>query len=156
VNEKTWVCDTCGEAIQRVENGWVEWLVKDNGNRKFVGHGLRLVHHQPASPRDPRGSCQYDGDKEFLNDGSTINDNALGSFLGADGLMELLSFLADDKIAKDEVLEMIKRLHIPGYEHARFRFDEAISRGVFEPNTMPGYYWQSDIDAVLRFIEQEH
>jgi hypothetical protein len=63
--------------------------------------------------------------------------------------------LARDELPKDEVLEMIKRLHIPGYEHARQHFQRAIADGVFEPNMPDGYYWQSNIDAVLRFLERE-
>jgi hypothetical protein len=81
-------------------------------------------------------------------------DFDLGHFLGTDGLMELLSFIAYGKLPIGEILEIIKRLHIPGYEQARFYFDEAIANGVFEPNTMPGYYRQSEINAVLRYIER--
>jgi hypothetical protein len=69
--------------------------------------------------------------------------------------MHLLSFLARDELPKDEVLEMIKRLHVPGYEHARLHFDRAIREGVFEPNMPDGYYWQSNIRAVLEFLEHE-
>ena len=68
--------------------------------------------------------------------------------------MELLSMISDDNFEdKEEVLEIIKRLHIPGYEKARCFFDEAIENGVFEPNTKPMYYWTRDIDAVLEYIK---
>ena len=46
---------------------------------------------------------------------------------------------------------MIKRLHIPGYEHARLHFNAAIDQLVFEPNTPPGFYWQHNNDAVLEW-----
>jgi hypothetical protein len=84
--------------------------------------------------------------------GFTLHDSHLNSFLGTDGLMLLLSMLAEGDLPKEEVLEMIKRLHIPGYEHARFHFERAIAQGVIEPHMPPGYYDQSDINAVLEFV----
>ena len=67
--------------------------------------------------------------------------------------MRLLQMLGEEDHPKEDVLEMIKRLHIPGYEAARGHFDEAISEGYFEPNTPEGYYHQSEIEATLAFIK---
>jgi len=156
----TWICDTCGELIETVEAGWVEWLVIVNRYDtadKRQGRGLRLVHHQPASPRRMAryGSCQYDAHAEFQRDGASLYDLPLSSFLGPDGLNLLLSMIAEDELPTEDVLEMTKRLHIPGYEHARRHFARAIAEGVFEPNMLKGYYWQHDIEAVLKAIERE-
>jgi hypothetical protein len=52
------------------------------------------------------------------------------------------------------LIELIKRLHIPGYEQARNSFDAAISDGAFEPNTKPGFYSQSNIQNTLRWIQE--
>jgi len=151
MNDSThWTCDSCGEKIVNVEHGWVEWLVRKEGEKR-VGGGLRLVHH--CSAHDPlSGRCQYKEVEQFSKDRATLLDLPLKNFVGADGLMELLSMLASGEIAKEEVLEMIKRLHVPGYEQARHHFDEAISNGVFEPNTAPGYYSTKDIAKTLEFI----
>ena len=74
----------------------------------------------------------------------------LQSFSGAGGLMDLLLFISEGYFKnKEELLEVIKRIHIPGYEEARLSFDEAVEEGVFEPNTKPGYYTQNNISAVL-------
>ena len=153
MSKQTWVCDTCGEIIEKVGDGWVEWLSPAKGEEKGRGKGLRLVHHKPASPRNPSGSCQYDMHTEFKKD-FLLKDMPLSHFLGANGLMVLLSLLPEGELPKEDVLEMIKRLHIPGYEHARLCFDEAIHEGVFEPNTLPGYYWQSDIQATLEYVKR--
>ena len=145
-----WICDSCGEKIADVEHGWVEWLVRKE-DEKRVGRALRLVHH--CSARDPlNGKCQYKEAEEFHKDKSTIGDLPLKNLVGADGLMELLSMLAEGELAKEEVLEMIKRLHVPGYEQARHHFDDAISYGVIEPNTLPGYYSTREIAKTLEFI----
>lgn len=145
-----WYCDACGEKIENVEDGWVEWLItldpeitdEPERFRRRRGEGLRLVHHRTTNPR-----CAY-------QERGGLQDMPLGHFLGANGLMALLSFLDEKLIPQEEILELIKRLHIPGYEQARRYFDEAISEGVFEPNTRPGFYWQSDIESVLRFVDK--
>ena len=56
---------------------------------------------------------------------------------------------------KEEVLEMIKRLHIPGYDKARHYFDAAMTDGVFETNMPPGYFHMTDIEATLRYAEEK-
>lgn len=148
----TWICDSCGSLIQDVSHGWVEWLIRKDGDKR-TGHGLRLVHHCSAhTPLD--GRCQYSSQIEHDRDGSILNDLPLKSFVGADGLIELLALIAEGEVPTTEVLEMIKRLHVPGYEHARLHFDAAIAAGAFEPNTLPGYYSTDNIKAVLEFIQK--
>lgn len=146
-----WVCDTCGDIIKKAGDGWMEWIeILENPK----GRNLRLVHNKPSSPRKSEHGCQFDGHYEWSKDKGQIHDCSLEASLGPDGLMLLLSLIAENRLPIQEVLEMIKRLHIPGYEHARFHFDRAISEEVFEPNTLKGYYLQSDINAVLEFIEK--
>ena len=148
IEAKMWTCDTCKQQISKTEDGWVEWLM-NKGEGK--GKGLRIVHYKPASPLLPEGSCQY-AERNYPD--SVLYDLPLEQFLGPDGLMTLLSFLADSKLPKEEILETIKRLHVPGYEEARPYFNIAISEGVFEPNTAPGYYLQSNIQAVIKALAQ--
>ena len=154
VESKIFICDTCKQPIQEIEDGWVEWLVEardEHGVRH--GKGLRLVHHRPASPRRSTYGCQYlDSDQRG---GLILEDLALANFLGTDGLMLLLSMLADGDVTQEEFLEMAKRFHIPGYEQARPHFQEAINEGVIEPNLPEGYYWQREIKEVLEFIQAE-
>lgn len=143
-----WICDSCGHPIASAEDGWVEWIeFRTAAGRQ--GRDLRLVHHMAATPTGKR--CQFNQQAERNRDDGLIADASLSDFLGADGLMDLLSMLEEGCLPRDEVLEMIKRLHIEGYEQARPYFEEAISDGVFEPNTLPGYYRQRDIRAVLEF-----
>lgn len=63
--------------------------------------------------------------------------------------MLLLSQIAEGKIPKDQVLEMVKRLHIPGYEIARRHFDRALRKGIIAPDTYPGFYTQAQISEVI-------
>ncbi|WPB74584.1 hypothetical protein KYC5002_36940 [Archangium violaceum] len=148
----TWRCDTCGQKIKSAKDGWVEWLhffpATSSGPK---GRGLRLVHNGGTSPRGISG-CQYG--KGARNPNEMVNDLQLEEFLGADGLMHLLELIYDQKVPTEEVLEMIKRLHIPGYEEARLHFKSAISAGEYEPNTAPGFPFQSQIAGVLEFARR--
>jgi hypothetical protein len=148
----TWICDACGQLIKEANHGWVEWLVSQDKSGKRSGRGLRLVHHRLFSPN---GNCQYDSHLEFSRDRACLHDLDLESFLGPDGLNILLSQIAEHTLPTEDTLEMIKRLHIPGYEHTRKHFDRAIYEEVFEPNMPKGYYSQRDIEAVLKFVESE-
>lgn len=153
-----WNCDTCGKPINAVDDGWVEWLSRPIAGEEYKrdDHSLRLVHQKHASPTDNREhACYHNEDKWYAQDGSMVSDLPLASFLGPDGLMTLLEFLSDKRfLEQDQVIEMIKRLHIPGYEQARHSFDAAIYDGVFEPNTKPGFYRQESIEATLRWKEE--
>lgn len=147
-----WLCDTCGQRIAHSKDGWVEWL-ECSKIPKPVGRGLRLVHHRPASPL--LGGCQYNEDQEFARDGSLLLDLPLERFLGDDGLTELLELLAEARLPQAEVIEMIKRLHTPGYERARFHAEGAMSAGVFSPNLPEGFFWQSQIEAILDWADEK-
>ncbi|HEY2028818.1 MAG TPA: hypothetical protein VGH20_06380 [Myxococcales bacterium] len=115
--------------------------------------GLRLVHHKPASPREGRYGCQYNEDVVCRDNETMITDAALDEFVGPGGLVDLTAMLSDGFTPAEEVLEMIKRLHVPGYEHARKFFKAAISDGAFEPNTKPGYHSPQEIAATLKWMD---
>jgi hypothetical protein len=136
-----WFCDSCGERIEKAEDGWVEWITYTDKKGKYKARNFRLVHHQ-------RG-CQFNEKEEFKKDGGTVSDLPLKSFLGIDGLTYLLSKIAINEIPTVEVLEMIKRLHILGYEASKRHFDRALRMGIIEQNNYPGYYSQNQIKTVL-------
>ncbi len=140
----SWTCDSCGDLIQRAKDGWVEWTMwKEGSIRK--GKGLRLVHHKPASPFE---SCQYNK-MQLREEGLSLQDLALDRCLGPDGLVLLLSLIADAMLPKDEILVLIQRLHVPGFERAHAHFGIAIQEGIIERSCPAGFYFQRDIELVL-------
>lgn len=144
-----WKCDTCGGTIENIKDGWVEWLRKMDSNAPFpTEFGLRLVHHKPASPRSK--GCQYN-ENEW--DDAFVQDLDLASFTGSQGLMQLLELIDEKAMPIEDILEMIKRLHIPLYEQARGHFDEARREGVYEPNRRPGFYTESQLELVSEWAK---
>jgi hypothetical protein len=147
-----WRCGVCGEAITRIEDGWVEWLAGEDEHGNAESRGLRLVHALAASPRGPEGhGCQYDERQEFSRDQSVVEGLLLERFVGPVGLMRLLSLIAADELPRDELVELAKRVQIPGYEQARELIPKAMAEGVLEPSIGTGYYLQSEIQSVLRW-----
>ena len=147
-----WRCSACGELITRIEDGWVEWLACEDQSGNTRVKGLRLVHRYAASPRrNHRYGCQYDARREFRRDRSIVEGLPLARFVGPDGLMLLLSFLAADEMPKDDILELVKRVQIPRYERARDLLKRRSASRVVVPVIRPGYYLQSELDALLRW-----
>ncbi len=111
------------------------------------------MHHVSASPRSNRYGCQYDEDREEMKDRGMLLSLGLTSLQGPDGLMCLLVMIHQDELPRIQVLELIKRIHIPGYEHARLHSDRAVEEGVFTPDIRSHFYDQEDIEATLDFAE---
>lgn len=149
-----WKCRTCGQLITRIEDGWVEWLAAEDQQRRTYLAGLRLVHRLPtlARKRGPR-ACRYDARRQFRKDRSIVEGLALESFVGPDGLMLLLSFVATGEIPVGDVLELAKRVQIPGYELIR-DLPRQVTHRFIAPSIGDGYYLQSEIAAVLASYDQ--
>lgn len=148
-----WTCDKCFQLIESVRDGWVEWLKVDdimNDEASYTCEGLRLVH----AFRENRPKCTYVGRELMPN--VTTSDGSLRGFVGGDGLMKLLSMAASTQFSnKSEVIELIKRIHVPGYEEARNYLQAAADEGVYHVNTPDGFPDQDQICAVLDWVKDK-
>lgn len=122
------ICDVCKEIIVSPSAGWLEWRC----NAQKACEGLRIVHHATASPLKPTRNCYY---SRRERDG----DVALNTCTGPDGLIRLLSFFVDKFDGRGltsgeakEAAEIIRRLHVPGYEEARSYFGMALQDGYID------------------------
>lgn len=150
-----WRCSACGQLITSIEDGWVEWLAAENRRGVTRLKGLRLVHRFHTSLAPSEHGCRYDQRAVFRKDRSVVEGLPLERFIGPDGLMMLLSLIREGELPMADLLELAKRVQIPGYELVRELFKEASAEGVIEPVIGEGYYLQSDIQAVLRWAGQE-
>ena len=117
---------------------------------------LRLVHTREETPKSRRrNGGQYDARRELHDRRCLVKGLSLERFVGPDGLMLLLSFTAAGETPKDDTLELIKHVQIPGYEQASPYFQEAINRGLIVPSIGNGYFLQSEVRVLLRHHAQE-
>lgn len=128
----------------------MEWLAGEDARGTPRLRGLRLVHQEAAGFGAPSQSgCQYEEHEEFRRDQSIVEGLPLERFVGPDGLMLLLSFLASGDFPRDEVLELIKRVQVPHYEQVSESIDRALELGALVPAIGQGYYLQSEMRLVL-------
>jgi len=149
-----WRCDRCGGLVTDLQAGWVEWLAAEDAKGKPKVSGLRLVHRRNTSPRwqEPFG-CQYNPRDEFRKNRGIVEGLALDRFAGPDGLMLLLSMIAERELPAQELIELAKRVQIPGYEAVCEVVHDAVTEGVIAPTISSGFYLQCEIWDVLEWAK---
>ena len=150
----SWRCDSCAQLVPDLQAGWVEWLAAEDTRGKPKVSGLRLVHRRNNSARspEPRG-CRYNSRDEFRTNRGIVEGLALDRFAGPDGLMLLLSMIAERELPQQELIELAKRVQIPGYEAAYELVHDAVSEGVIAPCISSGFYLQCEIWDVLKWAK---
>jgi hypothetical protein len=144
-----WRCDSCSELITSIEGGWVEWLASESDRGQEVLRGLRLVHRGSIRPNGENKVCRYDSLKEFRKRKTIVEGLPLERFVGPDGLMMLFSFLAAGSLPRGEILQLAKRVQIPGYELARSLLQESSSSNVVRQFLGHECYLQSEIREMI-------
>ena len=149
-----WRCDSCGELVSDLQAGWVEWLAAEDTRGKPRVSGLRLVHRRNTSARSPEPyGCRYNPRDEFRKNRGIVEGLALDRFAGPDGLMLLLSMIAERELPLQELIELAKRVQIPGYEAAYELVHDAVSEGVIAPCISSGFYLQCEIWDMLKWAK---
>jgi hypothetical protein len=145
---KGWRCDSCADTITSVHAGWVEWLAFEDEQGNDILRGLRLVHR--GRQKNARNqNCRYDPLEEFRSGRTIVEGLSLERLVGADGLMILLSLLAEGELPRGEILELIKRVQVPGYELVRNLSPRRQHSKFLSPVLSHGYYLQSEIWEML-------
>jgi hypothetical protein len=65
--------------------------------------------------------------------------------------MLLLSMIAERELPVQELIELAKRVQIPGYEAVHELVHDAVSEGVLTPSISSGFYLQCEIREVLKW-----
>ena len=147
-----WRCDSCGQLVLDLQAGWVEWLAAEDTRGKPKVSGLRLVHRRNIGSRslEPYG-CRYNPRDEFRKNRGIVEGLALDRFAGPDGLMLLLSMIAERDLPTQELIELAKRVQIPSYEAVHELVHDAVCKGVIAPSISPGFYLQCELWDVLKW-----
>lgn len=147
-----WICDTCGETINNVEEGYLQWLVEREGEHKK--YGFHIVHHLLASPKGGQWGCYYEDTLDVH-----VGDLDLEHYTGVDGLSYLLTLATYRNGVRDveEFIDIVRRIQTPYYEEARFYFDQALNDGVIEHRRHDAYsYKQTKLqDIIERYTASE-
>jgi hypothetical protein len=151
-----WACDCCGELVTSIEDGWVEWLASETDRGVEVFGGLRLVHSGSIPLNRETQACRYDMLKEFRKGKTIVEGLPLARFVGSDGLMMLFSFLAAGHLPLREILELAKRVQIPGYELARSLPRESSSSNVVTEFLGHRCYLQSEMREMIALALDYH
>lgn len=151
-----WRCDSCGELVSDLDAGWVEWIATEGSGQRPGVSGLRLVHRRSTSLRGPKPyCCQYDAREEFKKNRGIVEGLPLDRFTGPDGLMLLLSMFAERELPMEQLIEITKRVQIPGYEAVYELVHDAVNEGVVAPAVGLGFYLQSEIRDVLNWAKYQ-
>lgn len=135
-----------------LEAGWVEWVAAEGTKLKPKVSGLSLVHRRNTSPRcGEQHRCHYNPWDEFRKNRGIVEGLALDRFAGPDGLMLLLSMIAERELPLRELIELAKRVQIPGYEAVYELIHDAVSEGVITPSISTGFCLQCEIWDVLKW-----
>jgi hypothetical protein len=150
-----WRCGSCNQLITGVDDGWVEWLASEDDCGESSLGGLRLVHRGAPFAHGLQGSCQYNAREEFRNNRTIVEGLSLERLVGPDGLMVLLSLLAAGDLPKAQIIELTKRLHIPGYELSR-NLSGATAQIAFTAYLGEGFYLQSELEELIARATEEY
>ncbi len=141
-----WHCASCARLITSVSDGWVEWLSSEDNGGATILNGLRLVH---------REACRYDPRVVFRSGRSVVEGLSLERFVGPDGLVLLLSLLAASELPAKEVIELAKRVQVPGYELLRNVVGKGSPAELLPPSLGYECYLQSEIaEAITRVMKE--
>lgn len=99
-------CDTCGESIQELNDGWVEWLSQGIKMKPVLGT-LRIVHHIWETQEN--AGCQYRSNSWIVRENS-LHDTGLKYFSTNEGKKEILSLIEQKSIAQKDGFELLRRL----------------------------------------------
>lgn len=146
----TWTCDVCQQAIMKPADGVVAWFTPDNADEQgSPGHDIRIIHNFGASPFEAVHRCYFRSVVELQREQANLADDTLDRFQGPDGFMRLFEMLATKELPETELIEIIKRIHVPLYEAARLLMANALKEGTIEGSVAPGFWTQQQMQTVL-------
>ena len=133
-----WICDTCGEVIEKPDDGYVVWnYERQDGAISNLRKDFRIIH---------QSRCNNDR----INSPAS---SALVDFLGQAGLNKLLRFLSHGPIRvhcdgatppqladMDAFVDFFRRVQVPYYEEARCHLqNHDVLERIFDSNEMYPY-----------------
>lgn len=144
------ICDTCHQPIETIEEGWVEWLNHQQEDGRWTTSNHRICHHN--------GRC------EKLSYHENVSDNHLSYFLGNYTMPQLLGFLdigvhfnrnyqAPTPENMRDFVVFVRRLTIPYFDEARHYLDRAVSESYGDSNEI-NLYLPKTLKAIIEEYQE--
>jgi hypothetical protein len=114
-----WRCASCDQLITSIDDGWVEWLALENGRDAAILSGMRLIHRRGLRAKKGKSAFHCDSRKQLRNQAGIVEGLALEYFVGPKGLLLLLSLVEDGEFPREDIVELARRVQVPGYELSR-------------------------------------
>lgn len=158
------ICDTCGEIINRPEEGWIEWISKSDFEKETREiHSFNIVHHYSSSPlATPHNEGCYQHSRE-----PGRSDIHLNQFISDNYKMtNILRFLdigpyhnpeykGTDITDMRQYVETVRRLTIPYYEEARLYWNKALEDGYFQDSNEIWIYGVQNLKKLIELYGDE-
>ncbi|WP_145090767.1 hypothetical protein [Anatilimnocola aggregata] len=98
----------------------MEWIDKDlepspDDRITTTASKSRIVHAAGYSPSGSEYGCHRTPAEE-VREGGAFGDAPLGDFTGSDGLLKMLAMILNRKLPVEELVILIKRIHVTGFE----------------------------------------
>lgn len=155
---RQWVCDTCGQVIERPEHGYV-LIHFTTENRRTLLTGFSIVHHTTHSPlRDtPARDCygEHPGKDQPLVD--LVGENGMAHLLSYVDVGEHNGDVAQSRMHPDRMREwvtLVRRLTIPHYEEGRQYLPHAMRDGRVDSHEIRPYQQRSLLNWLEDYGEE--
>ena len=144
---KEFICDSCSQTIEHIEDGWVEWESRcDETKNKIISKNFRICQHKMK--------CQK------LANHPDCSDLPLREFTGEKAIVQTISFLDDGPYHVQnydgpeaenikEFAEFQRRLLLPYYEEARQYWSEAMNDGYFGDSNELSIYLPENLKRMI-------
>jgi len=121
---KQFICDSCGELINKPEDGWWEYLSDTETN---LVSGFQIVH--------AGGPCYYD-EQALGQQNKMVGGMPLDHVLGSGFFGHMLNWLElsetkkiEERIEITDFTEIMRRLYLPYWEEARQYWEQSYNDG---------------------------
>ena len=154
------ICDTCGDIIENLHDGYVEWEEGTDDNGHPFARDFRIVHHRRVSPIQTREGCYTYGNSNYRHDMHLEHFLAhvhqyLTSFMDLGMVHDSDSHIGCRIVDFREFTEFVRRLTIPYYEEARRYIPEAIQEGYMQDVNEIGLYTPEYLQALINHFNPQ-
>jgi hypothetical protein len=147
------ICDSCNQPIESIENGWVEWeSFPDDEQEKDVTKNFRICHKDLRCQKFAKSPyCSDSPLRDFTGDMAILQTTAMLD----PGQYHSPTYYGPEPQNMREFTDFLRRLTIPYYDEARLYWKQAIEDGYFQGENEISIYMPRNLRAMIEHYEQQ-